>query len=188
MWLGLPGLVGVWVVLLGSRTAFKLTPRMPFPRRALSQVSQVPVGFAVCLYLSTASLLNSPLTSENVILLPTLMAPPSCPHHPPCLSHSVPCSGSCVADSGRVKLYGMDVVPDNLAPILSGENRGVGVCPYETFVWRDLTVQEHMLVMGMVYGAWVGPLPRVSHPCTRGTVPCSSSYLLWWCRTLLRNI
>lgn len=83
------------------------------------------------------------------------MAPPSCPHHPPCLSHSVPCSGSCVADSGRVKLYGMDVVPDNLAPILSGENRGVGVCPYETFVWRDLTVQEHMLVMGMVYGAWI---------------------------------
>jgi hypothetical protein len=56
----------------------------------------------------------------------------------------------------------MDVVPDNLAPILSGENRGVGVCPYETFVWRDLTVQEHMLVMGMVYGAWVGPFSRVS--------------------------
>ena len=109
------------------------------------------------------------------------MAPPSCPHHAPCLSHSVPCSGSCVADSGRVKLYGMDVVPDNLAPILSGENRGVGVCPYETFVWRDLTVQEHMLVMGMVYGAWVtcNPVPVELYPaaaaatCYGGAVPSS---------------
>ena len=26
--------------------------------------------------------------------------------------------------------------------------QGLGVCPSETFVWRDLTVQEHMLVLG----------------------------------------
>jgi ABC-type multidrug transport system ATPase subunit len=64
-------------------------------------------------------------------------------------------SGSCVADSGRVRLFGLDVVPGNMASILKGTNQGVGVCPYETFVWKDLTVQEHMLVMGMVYGACV---------------------------------
>jgi hypothetical protein len=86
MWLGLPGLVGVWVVLLGSQTAFKLTPRMPFLAMHFPKVSQVPVGFTVCLYLSTASLLNSPLTSENVIAYvdgTTVLPPPSTlPLHP----------------------------------------------------------------------------------------------------------
>lgn len=61
--------------------------------------------------------------------------------------------GTCMADSGQVRLYGMDVNPANMSSILMTENRGVGVCPGETFVWKDLTVQEHMLIMGKIYGA-----------------------------------
>lgn len=64
-------------------------------------------------------------------------------------------------DKGQVRLYGVDVTPANMSSILLTENRGVGVCPAETFVWKDLTVQEHMLIMGTIYGAmvFVGPAP-----------------------------
>ncbi len=57
-----------------------------------------------------------------------------------------------MADCGRVRLFGMDVSPTSLSTILGGEHRGIGVCPSETFVWHDLTVQETMLCLGMVYG------------------------------------
>ena len=75
-------------------------------------------------------------------------------------------SGTVMAESGHVRLFGLDVSQWTLSKILGGDHHGVGVCPSETFAWRDLTVQETMLVLGMVYGMQ-GPIltTRVTEVC-----------------------
>ena len=91
-------------------------------------------------------------------------------------------SGTVLAESGRVQLFGLDVNQSTLSSILSGDHHGIGICPIETFVWKDLTVQVRL--------CWFSPLvvcpliAMVTRGCAMVTRGCARRKLCWrlaWC-------
>jgi ABC-type Na+ transport system ATPase subunit NatA len=60
------------------------------------------------------------------------------------------CSGVSEPTSGSVSIFGVEAA--ERARSGGGGSSGVGVCTSESFAWKDLTVQEHMLTIGMIQG------------------------------------